>query len=417
MSLNRASILLVLMILLLLGGGCAKNKRIYKEADKYLQRGDYHRASLLAAESLSLKPSYAKAQQALKVAYPRALQEHQERIMQLKSAENPELWPQILSLYEELHKLNNAVRNLPSIIDSETGERIRFDFSDYSSEIAEAKVNSAEYHYSQGLHFSRMGSDAATQKKAAGSFKSAMQYVPDYKDSSLRYEEARQKAVRRLAILPFEDKSGSRNRYGAITDILADQIIGSIMQNKVKMEFIELITRDQIDKVISEQQLSSSGLIDEASAARIGVLLGAHEILSGRILQIDYNAPRTVTVDLIEKNNITIEAEDGEEDEELEVECYYRKYTKRASVQILASYSVVEVSTGKINTQQSFTASRTFEDEWARFISGDRRALNPQQKALIAKSEPWPPSDKDMINAALSELSQSIVSHFSRYLQ
>jgi len=417
MSLNRLSILLVLMTLLVVGGGCAKNKRIYKEADKHLQRGDYHRATLLAAESLSLKPSYTKAQQTLKVAYPRALQEHREMIMQLKNAENPELWPQILNSYEALQTLSNAVRNLPAIIDSETGERIRFDVSDYSREITEAKQNSAEYYYSQGLHYSRMGSDAATQKKAAGHFKSAMHYVPDYKDSSLRYEEARQKAVRRLAILPFEDKSGSRSRYGAITDILADQIVSHIMQDKARMEFIELITRDQIDKVIQEQQLSSSGLIDEASAARIGVLLGAHEILSGRILQIDYSAPRTVTVDLLEKNNITIEREDGEEDDELEVECYYRKYTKRASVQILASYSVVEVSTGKINTQQSFTASRTFEDEWGRFISGDRRALSPQQKALIAKAEPWPPSEKDMINTALSELSHSIVSHFSRYLQ
>ena len=72
MSLNRLSILLVLMTLLVVGGGCAKNKRIYKEADKHLQRGDYHRATLLAAESLSLKPSYTKAQQTLKVAYPRA---------------------------------------------------------------------------------------------------------------------------------------------------------------------------------------------------------------------------------------------------------------------------------------------------------------------------------------------------------
>ncbi|MCB5268464.1 MAG: penicillin-binding protein activator LpoB, partial [Candidatus Cloacimonetes bacterium] len=176
-------------------------------------------------------------------------------------------------------------------------------------------------------------------------------------------------------------------------------------------------TRDQIDRVIEEQQLSSSGLVDEASAARIGVLVGAHEILSGRILQIDYSSPKTVSVELLEKSNITVEREDGEEDEELEVECIYSKLTKRSSLQIVASYSVIDVASGRIDTQQSFTASETFEKDWGRFISGDRRALSPQQKALISTAEPIAPTDKDMINSALTELSQGIVNHFCHYLK
>lgn len=417
MKLSRIGILLLLILLAGFAAACSKNKQLYKKADSYLKRGDFQNASLMAVESLKLKPAYSKAQEALKEAYPKALQEHRERIAILKDTNSGENWPQILDSYQALQTLNSAVRSLPTLIDTETGERIRFDYRDYSPEIKEAKTQSADYYYLQGIHYSMLSSDAATQRKAAGFFKSSLRYVPDYKDSALRYEEARQKAIRRIAILPFEDKSGSRGRYGAISDILADQIISGILSSKSSTEFIELITRDQIDSVISEQQLSSSGLVDEASAARIGVLLGAHEIFSGRILQIDYTAPRTVSVDLLEKETIAVEREDGEEDEELEVQCHYRKYTKRSSVQILASYSIVDVSTGKINTHQSFTASREFEEEWGRFISGDRRALSPQQKSLITTSEPIAPSEKDMINSAMSRLSDDIVSHFCAYLQ
>lgn len=417
MKFFRMCILLILIVLAGLSVACSKNKQIYKQADSQLKRGNYHGASIYAAQSLMLKPSYDKAQQALKAAYPKAVQEHLSDIASLMSANNAENWPEILRSYEFLKTLNESVRDLPEIINANTGEQLRFDYRDYSPEIAEAKTQSAQYFYAQGVHYSQLSSSVAVQKQAALFFKKATNYVPGYKDSFIRYLEARQLAMRRIAILPFEDKSGTRNRHGAISDILVDQIIAGILQNRNETEFIELITRDQIDKVIAEQQLSSSGLVDEHSAARIGVLLGAHEILSGRILQIDLNTPRTVSVDLQEKSNITVEHENGEADEELEIECVYRKFTKRSSVQVMASYSVVDVSTGKINIQHSFTAARSATVEWGRFISGDRRALSPDQKDLINKVEPMLPSEKDLINSALSNLSEQFVSHFCRYLE
>ncbi|HPF09006.1 MAG TPA: CsgG/HfaB family protein [Candidatus Cloacimonadota bacterium] len=417
MKLVRFSILLVVIIFAGLGAGCSQNKQISRKAENYFKQGDYHNASLMAVESLKLKASNPKAQQTLLSAYPLALQEQIEEIDRLKSANDSQNWPRILKAYQSLQTLNEAIRSLPPVTDPNSGERIRFDYRDYSSEISDARNESADYFYRQGVHHSMLSSEASTQKKAAGFFKEAMVYITDYKDSALRYEEARQKAIRRIAILPFEDKSGSRGRYGAISDMLADQIISGILKDKASTEFVELITRDQIDRVIEEQQLSSSGLVDEASAARIGVLVGAHEILSGRILQIDYSSPKTVSVELQEKSNITVEREDGEDDEELEVECIYSKLTKRSSLQIVASYSVIDVASGRIDTQQSFTASETFEKDWGRFISGDRRALSPQQKALISTAEPIAPTDKDMINSALTELSQGIVNHFCHYLK
>jgi hypothetical protein len=289
---------------------------------------------------------------------------------------------------------------------------MRLDIFNYSVELKEATQNAAEYHYQKGIHFSMTGTDAATQKQAAGHFKLALGLIPNYKDSTARYEEARSKAVRRIAVVGFDDRSNTKDRYGILGDLLADQIISGILQDKANTEFVEIITRDRINQVLAEQKLTVSGLVDENSAARIGVLLGAHEIMSGRVLQVNYTAPRTTSVKLTETANIEVEKENEEDPDKVEVTCEYVRFVKTASAQLLGSYSLVDVATGRIIVQETFTAEENFEDTWARVISGDTRALSPAQKALVAKTEPYPPQEKTMVNTAMGKLSRAIVNHF-----
>ncbi len=77
--------------------------------------------------------------------------------------------------------------------------------------------------------------------------------------------------------------------------------------------------------------------MDENSAARIGVLLGAHEIMSGRVLQVNYTAPRTTSVKLTETANIEVEKENEDDPDKVEISCEYNKFIKTASAQILGS--------------------------------------------------------------------------------
>jgi TolB-like protein len=410
---------LVIIVIVALTGlaACSKNKQLYKKANARFEQGDYDAATYLAAESLSLKPDYAKAQGILGQAYPRATQAHLDRISQLKLSDDDSNWVEIVHEYEALKSLHSAVRTLPPLRNPDSGQRISFDLRDYSAELSQARSNAAEYYYQKAIHQSRMDNSRASQKEAAGYFKTALSFVADYKDCRTRYETVRQKAITRIAILPFEDKSGSHDRYGAMADILADQIISRILQDQDNTEFLEIITRAQMDQLMQEQQLSASGLVDESSAARIGVLLGAQEILSGKILQVNYVPPRISTMELSETTNIEVEDQIDVRSEEKEVSCLMHKYTKTASLQILASYTVVDVSTGRINTQESFKATQTFEQSWGKIISGDSRALKPAQKALTNKSEPQAPTAKTMVNDALDQLSRDVVAHFFSYLK
>ncbi|MCB5263050.1 MAG: CsgG/HfaB family protein [Candidatus Cloacimonetes bacterium] len=415
---NYALLLFMIAVLLSSGfAGCSKNKSLHKKAQNYFERGDYDSATLLVAESLMLRPDYDKAFYTLKEAYPKANQSHLDQISALKNADNDDKWESILAEYLALDKLHQSVRKLPVIRDPQTGVRLSFELRDYSSEIKQARDNAAESYYQKGIHQSMIDSSRNSQKTAAGFFKSALKLVPNFKDSAARYEAARQNAIIRVAITAFEDKSGVRESYGAIADILTDLVVSRIIQDQSNSEFVEIITRGQMDELMKEQELSASGLVNEASAARIGLLLGAQEILGGRILQVDYVSPRITAIDLHETANVDIEDDIQERSDNKEVSCHFRKYTKSSSLQILASFSVVDVSTGRIKIQKSLSASQDFETEWGKIISGDERALNSSQKSLAKKSEPAAPTAKEMVIETLNALSRDIAAHFFDYIK
>lgn len=412
MKYNFRFLLLILLSALLLLSACARNVELNRTAQSYYKRGDYANAVRYAAQSLQLKPNYVKAQNVFRDAYYQVTMDHRQSIRELSDNEDESRWEKLVVHYAAMEEMRSIVTALPPLVHPKTGVRMKLDVFDYTVELKEAQQNAAEYHYQKGIHFSMTGSEAAIQKQAAGHFKQAMSYIPNYKDSATRYEEARSKAVRRIAVISFDDRSNTKDKYGILGDLLADQIISGILQDKENTEFIELITRDRINQVLAEQKLSASGLVDENSAARIGVLLGAHEIMSGRVLQVNYTAPRTTSVKLTETANIEVEKENEDDPDKVEISCEYNKFIKTASAQILGSYSLVDVATGRIIAQETFTAEENFEDTWARVISGDARALSPADKALVAKTEPYPPQEKTMVNTAMGKLSRSIVSHF-----
>ena len=111
------------------------------------------------------------------------------------------------------------------MIHKKTKQRLVFNIKDYTPQLNEASEKAAEVHYQEGILIAASGNDVDTQKMAAKEFKKAADYVPGYKDSSIRYEESRRAGVKKMAILPFEDKTGKAHLYGALSERITDDII------------------------------------------------------------------------------------------------------------------------------------------------------------------------------------------------
>lgn len=428
MRVARFAVILTLLLLIL--SGCSKNVSLFKDAQKQFQQGNYEAALRSNAQSLKLKPNYQKAQELLPQIYQNAVKSRMDAIAKINKTNSDNKWDLLVPEYQALVNIFDTMDELPRLVHPKTKIPFMYDALDYNPQLQESKMGAAEYHYQIALQKARQSDDPDEQKEASKEFKIAMDFVPNYKDSASLYEQARKKAVKRIAIVPFENKTGDKTRFGGIADILMDNIIRTLIQDKSSAEYLEIINRTSVESVIQEQKLSVSGMVDEASTVRLGQLLGAHEILTGKILQVDVIPSRITSVQL--KESATVEIERGEadydpnddEDDNLpkkkikqDVQCLYQKYTKVASARIMASFMITDVSSGTVKVQDTCVGSYEFSDTWARRESGDERALSPATKALIAKSEPFPPSEKQMVNTALDDLSLQFINKIRSYVK
>ena len=421
---NRFLVTLMLLFTLMFAA-CSQNGRYYRKAKKSYERGNAELAVSDAARSLRIKPDNKKAQDLLQTVWTQTLNNHNTRVSSLEKSSDPNAWEQILSEHIKLQGLAEQIQNLPPLIDPYTGYRIPLEIPDLSNEIKLSRENAAEAHYQAGIRYDKMSKAIDTQRKAAREYQAALNLIPGYKDAQLKYEQARKLAIKRIAIAPFTDKSNTRNRYGAISELMSDLIVSRVMEGNYINEFTEIIARSQMDAVLAEQQLSASGLVNEASTVNLGQILGAHEIITGSILQVVSVPSRTSSVVRTAKATVVIGKEEYQDEEgktqereiKGEVSCDYKLYTKTASASITGSFSILDVETGRIIHHESLDSKNPWQDSWVRVVRGDQRALNSSLRKQLDKAEPFPPDESEMVSDALKRMGDTISSKLRSLLK
>ena len=144
-----------------------------------------------------------------------------------------------------------------------------------------------------------------------------------------------------VAVLPFSGPNGGE----FATEL--EGVLGSI--NIDDKPYFTLVDRAAIDKTMSEQQFSQSGLIDPRTAARIGQMIGAKGIYTGTV-----TLAKATDSTYTEKRSKCVERQIKRDDKgnQYEGNCirsrdYNVSCTKRMA-QFAASPKLIEVATGKI---------------------------------------------------------------------
>lgn len=83
-----------------------------------------------------------------------------------------------------------------------------------------------------------------------------------------------------IAVAEFNFKTPKGEKSNRENEIARQKIMDRLLDSGR----IRLIERDKIDKIINEQKLGESGLVDADSAARIGKLAGVDAVLIGEII-------------------------------------------------------------------------------------------------------------------------------------
>jgi len=101
----------------------------------------------------------------------------------------------------------------------------------------------------------------------------------------------------KVAVLDFE-LTGDKLEPADLGAILSEWLIAGI----VKSGRFDVVERVMLQKIIAEQKLSSTGIIDESSATTLGKILGVKVIISGSVMTLH---------DTIEINSRVISVENG----------------------------------------------------------------------------------------------------------
>jgi len=412
-SLLLSGIGLILLVIF----GCAaftQYGKLEKSARQYYISGSYDMAVFDCARALKINPNYEKAQLLIQDAFKVAVNEHESKLAELKPSKAKFKWDEIVTEYEALIKLNKTIKELPTLRVKKTNEEIKFKTTDYSHNLSEAKTKAAEVHYQEGVQLSeKEGIDI--QKQAAKEFKAAMVFISEYKDASTLYERARTAGIKRMAIIPFEDKSGKGRKYGDLPGMIVDDIVSDVMNDPSAMEFLEIISRDQLELVMQEQALRQTGILDEKSAVELARILGVHEILTGKITQIIYTPSNTVSKNVRQERKVVV-GEEKYKDKKGKtrtrnvygnVNATATIYTRTTSAKIAGSYKMIDVKTAKLKKSESFTGNSNFKHEWATF-RGDERALDRDVSRLASESEKPEPVEEEMVNGAAKNLARSL---------
>lgn len=389
-----------------------------KDSESKFATQQFDDAVVFAIAALMKEPSWERAIEALQQALPASIRNNENKISQLKESTakftgdyTVEESQEIVTRYSNLMAISDKLMNLPEI-KLKKGNPIKFDIKNYGADLRQAKEelaknqeSAAENHYQKGQELLKQN-NIDQNKRAAKEFKMAMKFYPDYKNSATLYDQARKLAIKRIAIIPFENKSG-KGQYGAINETITDEIISGMLNTPSAVEFVEIITRDQLQQVLNEQNLGSSGIINESTAMQVGKVLGVSEIIVGQITQITSAEP--VVSSKQYENKRTIYAKE----ENYVISALIKECKKEANAAMSGSYKIIDVKTAKLIKTDSFKEDYNFLSVWSTYM-GNPDAIDynvprgPEQNA---------PIDEERVNIVARKLSASLANNIIGYLK
>jgi hypothetical protein len=301
-------------------------------------------------------------------------------------------WDAAVTSFDGLKQLGTLLAGLPPVPKGEKKNKQPYTFThhvpDMSTDRKTAADNSAEAHYQEAAKLEA----ASKWRGAAVEYRLAQRYYPSYKEASERYTECRGKAVVKVCVMPFEDKTGKG--YGALGDVLTEQLISTAMGGNP--EFIQFVTRDFVNQILQEQGAGQSGAIDPTSAAKVGKVAGVQSFVFGKLLTITENFPQQR--DQKGTNTTTEDTKQGK----IVKQVVYTLHQLQGKITVAASFQVVDVSTSAIKLTEKLENVQSDDTAWITF-TGDEDAI-PYEIVQQSKGERALTTPAEMAGKAVNEL-------------
>jgi len=246
-------------------------------------------------------------------------------------------------------------------------------------------------------------------REAMAKFEQVIAVAPDYKDAAQRAKQAYEKALQRVAILPFRNRTPQAGQYGYL---LTEEVLGKCINANLK--FAVFINRANLEQIFEEYKLSQSGAMDERKAVEIGKLEGIHSFVTGAITQISVETTSPSFVEKTHNKVYTVKDSAGKSIEKTD-KIYYREYATKRTAQISASFQIVDVETGRYLSGETFSESGEDKAQWVRYQGSIYDLPKDKQKLLDAAGEPK--AAEIMINDLVRRIAGKMSERILRFYQ
>jgi hypothetical protein len=229
----------------------------------------------------------------------------------------------------------------------------------------------------------RSGKDAlanARYRKAYDDLEKVVAKNAGYKDAGAMRNEALTKGRYSIAVLPF---SGPANKQDQAARVEA---YATTSLTEVNDPFIKVVDRSDIQRILDEQRLGLSGVVDEKTAVSAGKLMGAQAVLMGTL--IDYREEigqvKRSTKDGFE--SYQVKQIDATTNQPMLITKFkpvkYTEYFQENKVSASFSYKLVSLETGEVLLSKVVDQQKADHAYYAAY-DGDRNALVPAVNGAV----------------------------------
>gem|GEM_PF-1259997 len=470
---RRRNCITWLVLLPLLVASCA-HKRAYKRAVAFEEEGRFVEAAEQDLRALDRKPAYEDAKNHLKTVAPKAYGELLSRCEDLQSGSR---WIEAIETYQYMEELLAHIRNHDVVFETidvpgrlawarqqgrdhhySTAERF-YQEGEYARAIEEYRKVTAiagyyldtrerlwsshielgnrrleegefqtaiEIYYRPALDFAtdvettnaliaeayyRWADRLASEGDHRGAYETfgrALEIIPDYRDAVQRQEESFEEALQRVAILPFQNSTPYGGQYSGL---LTNQLINKCIN--AGLTYVVFVSRAHLDRIIQEYELTVAGAVDPATAMEIGQLEGINFFITGNLTQISEQTTSPSFVERTHNKTVTALDSTGKEIKKTET-IFYREYTSRRTIQLGASYQIVDVETGRYIRGEDFSESIVDEARWVRYQGSIYDLPEDKRGLLDAATEPRSADMliNDGIRIIADKMSQKIIRYY-----
>ncbi len=366
-------ILVFLVASVILAAGC-------KTASKLYEKGNYQEAVELATKKLRKNPGDAQLRSVLIDAYRFAVNDHERRIREYSASSNELKSEWIYQEYMSLQDLAEVIWGSPEATSLVNPE----DYSSYLNTYAE---KAAGVRYDRGMRWMEQPG-RESMKQAYREFSTAIRYMPGDTDILNKMQEAYDRAVINVVVLPFDQQ---RFRYSSYfsrdTRFREDELVRRLSAGNPDM-FVKFYT----DWDARNRQISPDQFID----------IRFTEIKMGRTR--DEKTTRQVSKEVVVKE--TVYSKDSVVKEYKKV---YAKITttKRSILSEGKMYVDIRDVNGLRLWSRNLGGEHRWQTEFATY-TGDERALSDQDKALLNRAQDQPPNDEEIVRQIMNQITADL---------